>query len=254
MAENPSITVAVVTVTSEAMKLEPGSVYIIELSKHFPSHVLEGIQHWGDEQSMRDSGWFAVLLLLRKETQIMKNTTLLLLLTASLASADTITMISGSGGQIPYQITDNGIPTTVDCYDFLDYISIGQSWQANSDTLAQAAATGRFSSKPNALYGYELIGVLSTLSAPTQLDQIAIQQDLWDVFDPGAFAPNALMMSYDSTAAAEISGFDFSKVRYLEPTGKDGQAFVVVSSSTPEPGTLWMMFASLVALRRWLIG
>jgi hypothetical protein len=156
----------------------------------------------------------------------------------------------GTDYVLPYDLSINGQNILADCYDFSDSIAIGETWTANIDTLAQAAASGKFSGNPGALHGYELIGVLSTLALPGAQSQIDIQEDMWNVFDPGRlFAATAGMTSDLAIANAEIPTFDFSRVEFIEPTqGESVQPFVGPTSSTPEPASCVLMAMGLIAL------
>jgi MYXO-CTERM domain-containing protein len=170
-------------------------------------------------------------------------------------SADTIEIISGTSGLVPSQILDNGTPATVECYDYLDDVAIGQTWYANADTLQQAVITGRFAGLPNADYDYQIIGALASLMYTSPADANAIQMDQWDVTDPGAFPLTSLMEAYDLEAKALIPTLNYADVMYFEPVGDVGQALVEYSpdgfnlvDDTPEPGTWWMAGAGLVLL------
>ena len=142
-----------------------------------------------------------------------------------------------AGDQVlPYFLSINGGPNVAaDCYDFFDSISVGQSWNADVDTLAEAVASGKFSSSPGALHGYELIGVLSTLAALTPQNDIDLQQAMWDVFDPGAFTIDAGISAYMATANADLPTFNFARIEFLEPVaGVNAQPFALLVAA-PEP-------------------
>ncbi len=192
----------------------------------------------------------------------MKKLSLILLMAGCLSASPvnvTFTGTSGitdsAGDQVfPYFLSINGGPAiTADCYDFFDHITLGQTWTANIDTLAQAAATGRFSGNPGALAGYELIGVLSTLAALTPQNDIDLQQDIWNVFDVGHFSVSPGMAAYLSLAASAMPAFDFSRVSFIEPvTIGTAQPFVVLAPPAPEPGTLFLIGAGLIVIgRKW---
>jgi hypothetical protein len=155
---------------------------------------------------------------------------------------------NGSDYVLPYFLTVGSLDISADCYDLFNEITTGESWMANIDTLGEAASSGMFSADRGALQGYELIGVLSTLLTPTPQSQIDIQQDMWNVFDQGAFATTASMASYLWTASSEIPTFNFGSVEYIEPVAGSGTQAFVASSNAPEPTSLFLLGAGLLAL------
>jgi hypothetical protein len=181
------------------------------------------------------------------------------------AQADTVSITyidaptgvtNGSDYVAPYLLSINGVQTDATCYDFFDNIVGGQSWTANELTLSQAAESGQFSKDANAVTGYEDVGFLSqqststaqsqvALQQSTSVNQIALQQDIWNVFDPGKFAVSPAMQDYlNLLTTSAFTNFDFNSVLFLEDvnqgTGR-AQAFVIDPSPTPEPGTVAMM-------------
>jgi hypothetical protein len=168
----------------------------------------------------------------------------------------------GTDFVLPYQLTINGTTQILaDCYDFFDSVTIGQSWQAFVLTLPQIATTGQFRSNPNALTDYEDVAWLSAQSATTELEQVDLQHDIWNVFDPGKFSPTAGMSAYLAAMAnADFSTYDFNSFTFLEGVGNtDGgtpvQAFVYLGGEnellqtvpvTPEPGSLSLMLVGCV--------
>jgi hypothetical protein len=197
----------------------------------------------------------------------MKRLSLLLLMAASLSAGTVVNVtIEGTGGTtnaagipvLPYFLSIDGGPTiSADCYDFFDFITPGETWMANVDTLSEAVASGRFSSDPNALARYKLVAVLSVLAALSPQDDIDLQQDLWNVFDPGAFpVASPGMTAFLATANADLPTFDFSRVEFLEPAaGVQAQAFAIPleAPGTPEPSTLLMIAAGFIVIgrRKW---
>ena len=189
----------------------------------------------------------------------------LLLFTALLASANLVTVeLTGTSGVgdgtdevLPYYPSINGgVPISADCYDFFDEVGVGQIWQASEMTLAQVLVSGQFAGGANALENYELAGIFSTFIAATQQQQIDLQHDLWNLFDPGRFVADAGMTSFLNTGIAELPAFNFSGVEYLEgvPGTKPVQAFVIYTDSslkisdTPEPATMALMGFGLIGI------
>lgn len=182
----------------------------------------------------------------------MKKIIPLLFLSALLANATPVTIqLTGTSGisdgadyVLPYFLSINGgAPISAGCYDFSDQVTVGQVWQANELTLTQAVSTGQYSSDPNALEDYEMVGVLASMSTATAQDEIDLQHDLWNVFDPDTFTPDAGMSTYLATATAELPTFNFSGTEYLEGAIPGNQAFVIHNDTlrfpdSPEPGTI----------------
>jgi hypothetical protein len=188
-------------------------------------------------------------------TQATSMLTVILLMAGFTLDASPLVQVTfdGTGGVsngadyvLPYYLSVNGVTLSADCYDFFDSITVGESWAANIDTLAQAAASGMFSGDPGALQGYELIAVLSTRATPTAQNQIDVQEDIWNVFDPH-FSVTPGMASSLTTANGEIPAFDFSSVEFIEPVrGENVQAFV--TSDAPEPASRILIGMGLVAV------
>src|SRR5437899_7835807 len=85
---------------------------------------------------------------------------------ASLAQASTIGFIGAPTGVndgafyvLPYQITIDGSPQLVTCYDIWDDVNVGDIWQAGLLTLDQAAAYGYFAGT-DSLAKYERVAWL----------------------------------------------------------------------------------------------
>jgi len=170
----------------------------------------------------------------------------------------------------PYEVTIDGSPQVVTCYDIHDDIQRNDSWQAYEYSLNDAIANGMFSSGTfgDATIGYESIGWLSaqTYSNPDQ--EVGLQYAIWDVFgDVHSLtgAENTAYQNYKTALNTEItnhfSDFYFSHTTFLEPTtgavGASGtkQAFVFAvttgggnQTSAPEPGTMVMIGSGLLCL------
>ena len=202
-------------------------------------------------------------------------------LTPFLASADTIQFTGVPTGVndgvyyvTPYQITINGAPQLVTCYDTLDDVNFGDTWQANILTMNQAASTGYFSG-PNALAGYQRVAWLDGQSYSTQAQQVGLQHAIWNVF--GA-APTTTPEELQYEAAADIAqsngyaGYDFSGFRFVDQVGgvaghmgtEQGFVFEQISTPTgtsggpvpavPEPNSFALWICGLLLIGFWRFG
>ena len=189
------------------------------------------------------------------------------------ASADSIQFVGvptsvndGNYYVLPYEVTIDGSPQLVVCYDVYDDVNFGDTWQAQLMDLNQAAASGFFSTAA-ALGKYEEVAWLDaqTYSTPTQ--QIGLQYAIWDVFETYRSTPDSLAYAAAANAAASLgyAGFSFSGVRFIQQIGASAgqagteQAFVYwdgqfaaeqpdETSPIPEPGTVRLSVLGLIFL------
>jgi hypothetical protein len=171
---------------------------------------------------------------------------------------------------LPYLLRLNGtVLVAADCYDFFDDVNIGQNWQAYELTVPQVGTIGQFAADDNALARYKSVAWLSAQTTNSEADQVDLQHDIWNVFDPGKFAINSGMAAYlTALGQADLNTYDFSGFTFLEGVGNTTggtpeQAFIIsnivsqTSRSTtvaPEPGSLFLMLAGslLVGIRCFL--
>ncbi len=149
---------------------------------------------------------------------------------------------------LPYQIRIDGNLTLVTCYDSLDEVSPGDTWQANLLNVSDAANFGYFSGKINSLSLYERIAWLSSRTYSNVSQQIGLQHAIWNVFGSAAMTADATTYANaaDTEAAGGYSGFSFSTFRFIEQVGgvpgSQGtkQAFVFRQplAPMPEPGAM----------------
>lgn len=167
---------------------------------------------------------------------------------------------------LPYQITIDGTPQLVTCYDVYDDVYTGDVWQANLLTLNQAALSGFFSTAASPLAKYEEVAWLDAQTYNTPTEQIALQYAIWDVF--GTYQSTSQSQGWlDAANAAQASGyagFNFSGVRFIQQfgaiAGQPGteQAFVYWASPplggqsengvAPEPDTVQLAVLGSVFL------
>jgi hypothetical protein len=176
---------------------------------------------------------------------------------------------------LPYEVTIDGRPQLVACYDIYDDVNFGDTWQAQLLDLNTASTSGYFSSRPDALAKYERVAWLDAQQYHTSDEQIGLQYAIWDVF--GTYRTTTQSLAYEAAAnaaaASAYAGFDFSGVRFIEQIGgvsgqagtrqalmywgpNPGVATSFAETSVPEPGTALLsllagMFIAGVGVRRF---
>jgi hypothetical protein len=193
-----------------------------------------------------------------------------ILLMAPFAGATTINFLGTPTGVndgiyyvLPYQLAIDGVTQNVVCYDFLDDVSIGDTWQANILSLAGAASSGFFPT--STLATYERVAWLAAQTYTSAAEQVGLQHAIWNVF--GSVAETAESLFYeqaaDSAAATGYAGVDFSGFRFIQEAGavsggsNTEQAFVYqaagipangFASAIPEPETMTLFAAGILLL------
>ena len=193
----------------------------------------------------------------------------MLLIATSFAKADVIQFEGAPAGindgqyyVTPYEITINGVDALVTCYDTFDGVNIGDTWDANLLTLGEAAASGFFTSDPNALARYEEVAWLEAQTYQNVAQEIGLQYAIWSVFGTARHpASQAYDAAANAAAATGYQGFSFNNVFFIEEaggvSGQAGteQAFVYWDatvpshsnsfSAAPEPGS-WMLLIAAI--------
>lgn len=191
-----------------------------------------------------------------------------LLLGAGAARANTVELVGvsqndGSYYVMPYELSiDGGSAVDAICYDFLDQISLNESWTANEVTLSSLSQDAAYNE-------YEEVAWLglqwfSDQTMPLQ-DAIDLQYMIWGVFDANApaFNNDAFTQSILANEASGIEGLDTADYTFLEavPNGDStAQSFVLYSPmgdggqgpETPEPASVVLVAigVGLIAVSR----
>lgn len=191
-----------------------------------------------------------------------------LLVTGALLSADSLTVqLTGVGPSdgayyvLPYELSIDGVEFPAICYDFLDEVSMNQTWSATEMSLAEAQSVGQFSDSGNSGIGYEEVAWLSSLwfaETLTTGDQIDLQHAIWNVFDPGAFIlpGDPYLSAVQAEEAGGMAGLDYADYEFLEAIPDNGtraQAFVLYDpgsspAETAEPGGAVLLSIGLALL------
>jgi len=193
---------------------------------------------------------------------------------AALASQVTVQLtsaggtVSNDGGVFvgPYQLQitgQGGQPITISapCDDFLDHITVGETWQANEIPLTDYSS-GLFGNEPNAQQRYWAAAYLTSLFNKPGYSYNDLSFAIWGLFESDA---QSNTQNYDSEAAVLASNAltlaslqndnlnDFPGWQILTPNPQTGddrpQEFVVPGGTpTPEPATLALLGSGIFAV------
>ena len=115
---------------------------------------------------------------------------LLVFVTASTASADTVTL-TGAGNTI-WSATLNGNSITMVCVSFDRHVSVGQTWQVTVNELTAAGvANALYGSQPDALAKYQQAAWLFDQMNLLPNQKGDIQGAIWNIFNSGSSSDTA---------------------------------------------------------------
>ena len=169
-----------------------------------------------------------------------------LLLCASPAHADTLTLISGSAndgqyyvGPLTASLNGQAIPGGITCLDTGHESYLGTSWQVAVHRLPDVAGT-MFA---DLLKYQEAAWLLSQFAGnPGQI--IQIQYSIWDIFHPGSYTDTGTWLT--QAQGINPADYNFASVVIYTPvgTGIGNQEFMSGGASkVPLPAT-WLLLGS----------
>ena len=161
---------------------------------------------------------------------------------ASPIETGTLTLTGVNGQSVdgydvsPYYATLGSAGLVVYCDDFLDSVSIGESWPV--DVYAGYAVTGAMFSAADYPVLFWLAG------QETVTNEIPTQGAMWAETDPTFPDSTAASVVLLAEAQADAGSVNLSSWDIMTPVGDVGQEFIVDSvTMTPEPGTLVLLMA-----------
>jgi hypothetical protein len=169
----------------------------------------------------------------------------------------------------PYYATINGVDSMIYCDDFANQISMGQTWSANETNLAsgnlsetrygditQTLTTQAGTASYDGQQLYEMAAWLTTQYGSNATTNGAIQDTIWDLFNPNAGDPTVHPPQPSSNTwlfAAEtnytsIDAADFTVITNTAPVTLSGPGQVQEFLITPEPSTTLLLGFGLMAV------
>jgi hypothetical protein len=139
----------------------------------------------------------------------------------------------------PYSLSDNGVNILATCFLYSDDMSVGETWTATLESVVGL---------PNETQLLEAEW-LNQQFAVSPASTVAIQQAIWDIFQPNTF-PEATWLSRADMEYGTVdpASFDILVAIGLGSTGSVPQNFLVplAVTTTPEPSLCLVVGAILV--------
>ena len=165
-----------------------------------------------------------------------------------LVNAGAPTVSDGSYYVGPYTVSVDGKSIAALCVDFLHESYVGDTWNANVSSLTGSLAntynTGSKTQYTEEAYLYSLI----TKAGVSDADRINIQHAAWNITD-SSYPIDSSAQAFVNMAEHNFGSVNLSSFQLLSSADRANreQEFLVSGAAAPEPGSMMLMGAGLVA-------
>ncbi len=148
----------------------------------------------------------------------------------------------------PYTVAVDGKSMAALCVDFSHQSQIGSTWNAYVSSLS-GSLTNTYHSGDQTQYAEEAyLYSLITKTGVSDTDRINIQHAAWYITD-SAYQLDSNAKSFVAAAVQNYHGVDLSSFQLLSSVDCNNreQEFLVSGAAAPEPGSMMLMGAGLIA-------